>query len=1261
MKTMLSRLFTIAMLMIVGGLLLTADSYAQGSRRAEPNVLSTGYYAVDSDDDVPTPWRPNYFFVDTLFQPFSWRRIHSGPSQPISIFPYYFYRPNQFNTPNDPNSGAPETMDTIDNAMAGPIPMGFTFNYYGIDRDSVYISTNGYIGLCNRYTAAGAVDTAWRVTGGLPEYTRNAAVDFKSTGSFGAGPPGIIALMFADNDFRPGDDSSKVYVRTSPSQDSFFVSYYNMRIRSQSSLNNIQNGPGRDRLFVRRMQIVLTRNDSSIQVNYGPFAGTILGFPPIQAWRVFQNNSSLGLVSPNRAQATSVLFKNRWDATNINCRSCNKNFRQQGQWAVKYKRWKNVVRAVQVIFPTRNYEICLGTTVRPAASYMNVDLVAQTFKVKFQIRNVVTGVAVYGRVVTLNNVLPGQTRVDSSFAVYATNPNLLTQLGTFKACAVATAYDATDKFLGDQWPFDDTVCIRVFGIRTTNLPFNDPSNEYSVTQAGEIPDQRKWVSIGAQVVDGDATTYDPPPPRTDPTDPNGFGASAFKSPVIKFDRIDIDGNVYGQSNSGDTLVSFPFFIAGQNRATLSFSYQRSGTNLYPWLWDAQTLFGPEWAVLNAANQVVRAGDSLMVEYKLPTQPACNPANNGWRYVTAIDGGQDFQFKKVGLSLEKYLPGINFFTKDFRFRLRLKAKYDGLNPPPPDDDGDDWFVDNIALQIPRKPEIEVMWVRVVTPYTKMPASQAVSLPVYVHLANNSTDVAISFPVRVQIISQSGNTVYWALQTVTSLRGGTDTTIVMPNWNAQNAGEPGEFIVHAWLAQTGYDSYTEDNGTFTRFFLDVNAGGPDPQEFAYDDNTNDWPGLTLFNGEGVGFSNFSGSFAMKFRLQAKDTLYGVRVYFANGNQSPDAIRLSVLKGNTSCFPSGDTVGGGMLEDVRKGQLFNQFWPYYFPKPLVLAGGTNSPTQGFYWISVGQLSLDQMMMGADVSRGGGRVNVADAISPRIRAMYNDPLGSLHGQYSSTGDVSCVWAIEQTASSGTWGTWMPSVGWWPTNSAVAFGTWGLRWGTNPRVTFPYNQAGSYTPMIRAMVSKQDLLPVELLDLRGREDNGKAYLTWATAMEKNNQGFYVSAAALRKLMASSRRSASSMAKVIRMSRRPMPTPMGTWLLAPTSTASYSSISMVQRKSRTPLKLASALRPAMHSTRISRIPSSRERPRRLASPSLRQGRPDWPSTMLSVSKSVCSGQGCAMPVHNAFSLMAKMMLVMNSQMAITSTDSRAAASMKAAS
>src|SRR5207237_6252323 len=114
-------------------------------------------------------------------------------------------------------------------------------------------------------------------------------------------------------------------------------------------------------------------NDSSIQVNYGPFSGSIQAFPPVQAYRLFQRNSTIGVINSAKTQATSVNFgshggKGRWDAINTTCRSCNKDFRQQGQYAVKFKRWHNVVRAISVDFPYRNYEVCLSSTLSPQAT-----------------------------------------------------------------------------------------------------------------------------------------------------------------------------------------------------------------------------------------------------------------------------------------------------------------------------------------------------------------------------------------------------------------------------------------------------------------------------------------------------------------------------------------------------------------------------------------------------------------------------------------------------------------------------------------------------------------------------------------------------------------------------------------------------------------------------------------------------------------------------------------------------------------------------
>jgi hypothetical protein len=1079
-------------------------SAQSGDRRGEPNVLSTGYYVVDSDDDAPLPWRPNYFFVDTNYQPVTWRRIANGPRQ-FASWGNFFFNPNGWNDIAN--------MDTSDNAMAGPIPIGFKFAFYDVEYDSVYVSSNGFIGFRPWTEAVGGSSLGNENTSYVARQVKN----FHPTDgpSFTGGPPAIIAALWADLDMRPNRDSTRVYYRTSLSLDTFMVNYYNMRLRPGSPNVGVSGG-GSDKIFIRKMQIVLARTDSSIQINYGQFSGAINNFPPILAWRLFQNNSSIGVVNHTKTEATSVLFKNKWNAINAGCPNCNKNFRQAGQWAVKFKQWKNVVRAVNVVFPTRNYEICLGTAT-PAfqATFRNVDLKPQSFKVRFSVRNVVTGIAVYGRGLNLVNVPAGKDTT-VSFPAYATNPNILSQLGTFRACAIATTFDTSDVNIGDRWPFDDTTCVRIFGLRRTAQPFNDASNNYSVTSIADIPDQHKWISIGAQVVDGEETTFDPPPPRD--LDGAGYGPRQMKSPVIRLDRNDIEGNTYAGSNVGDTLISFPINLQGATKAGITYSYQRTGRTTYPWLFDADVMYGPEHTVLNILGNVMRRGDSMVLEFKKPTEPGCNPSAAGWNQITAVDGGHDFEFQKFFANIQNYnRTGLNYFTADFRFRLRLKAKYDGAALPPPTDDEDAWFIDNLAVQTPRKPEIEVLWVRVVSPYTKMPASQAVSLPVYVKIANNALDVAVAFPIRVQIVGPDGETKYWQTQTVTSIKGGTDSVIQMPNWNAQAAGQAGgqEYVIHAAIAQEGYDSYEDDNATYTKFNLMIEQEAGLTQEFAYDDaglqpqpnEGNDWPAVTQITGRGVGFNNNSGSFATKFKLATKDTIYGVRVYFSNGNQAPDEIRISLLEGNPNAAAPGDLVQQQgvttVFEAQRKGDFFNKFWPYYFPKPIVLPGGVDAPgTQGVYWMSISQLGLDNMMMGADLSKGGGLIRVYDAFTPQIIPLYRSKYGTQASMTVNNGDVSSAWAAEVTAGTGNWAAWMPQNGWWPTMTPAGLPLQGSQTNVNPTYMI---WGGSYTPMIRPLVSRSIMLPVEFaVPLKGVEHDGKALLTWTTANEKDNMGFYV-------------------------------------------------------------------------------------------------------------------------------------------------------------
>ncbi len=126
-------------------------------------AISTGYYFVHSGDRAGKPWMPDYVFVDTLDDALNWRRILSGPNQrDIAFFEdpsrkndgYRFFR----------NDAIPE--DSVDNAFAGPIPIGFDFEYMGMKYDSFYVFTNGGIMLANgRYFYDNATPPQRKVEG----------------------------------------------------------------------------------------------------------------------------------------------------------------------------------------------------------------------------------------------------------------------------------------------------------------------------------------------------------------------------------------------------------------------------------------------------------------------------------------------------------------------------------------------------------------------------------------------------------------------------------------------------------------------------------------------------------------------------------------------------------------------------------------------------------------------------------------------------------------------------------------------------------------------------------------------------------------------------------------------------------------------------------------------------------------------------------------------------------------------------------------
>lgn len=696
-------------------------------------------------------------------------------------------------------------------------------------------------------------------------------------------------------------------------------------------------------------------------------------------------------------------------------------------------RAQQLVRVETITMPPRNFDLCLGTSIVPEARFHNMSSLPQRLRVQMTIRNEVTGIAVYADTVIVEN-LPAGEAIDQVFKPFNTNPNILSQLGRFRVSAIVEALDMSGLSLDTMWS-------QLNGIRRTAQPFNDASNNYSYTTGiGDnlaIPDQHKWISYGASVAEGAENVFDPLSPRWYEEDTIGEGPLMLKAPVIVLDRKNTQGVIYDGNDVGDTLASYPINLKGVTRTTIIVNYHRGERRQYGYLYDRAKLAGPESTILNENGSVARAGDSLLLEIRHPADSACFDPGARWITVAAVDGGKDFGFKRIRVDLsaqDSNKPGYqNYFTQNFQMRLRLKAKSDA-EIGKTDDDDDKCYIDNLSVQSPRHPEYGVDWVRAVTPYTKLPITQCV----YRVLAKFSKySAGISYgDMTVEINAPNGITKYYRTLNTEIIR--TDTILRLPDWDAYNARfiDGSKYKITAAFQQ-GADSYEDDNVGQSTFYLATNFDVTEPQEFALDNGTNSFPQITGRASSGVGFENTSGSYAMRFELTKPDTLYGARVYFAMMNSAEDAIRITIHRGTDSTDVPGEPVPGAMLQSLRNGQELDRFASYRFASPVAVEPGT-------YWLSVSQLSHDNMMLGADISRSGIDMT-RNGNAPEYKYIHSDPYGTQYGVNENSGDISRSIAYEIVAGSGNW-------------KPFAAGA-----GLNLSEGFAY--AGSYIPMIRPLV----------------------------------------------------------------------------------------------------------------------------------------------------------------------------------------------------
>ncbi|MFP4528666.1 MAG: FlgD immunoglobulin-like domain containing protein [Candidatus Kapaibacterium sp.] len=376
-------------------------------------AISTGYYFVDSDDEAPDKWRPFPDIVDTTDEPTRWRRIEAGPR--IVPQSYWANNPQEglrfFRNPADDFFDTP--IDSTDDAIAGPIPIGFPFFFNGIRFDSFYVSTNGIIALTNRryfYNTSGdrtipqgsnsaydPMSLDWfqrnRTGDGLNDQL---ADDFGYTYAVLGGDPdnttggirrrggplnnlpnraAVIAPFFGDlhlsqfdKNMNQPEDFGKVYFKRSADNNTLIVYFVNIApVRGLGTPYGNYNGPfdlrpGMQNYISANAQVLLNRLDSSVTVTFERFDGVaIVNGRGVPASTIFRYNTACGVRGYARhtnygiSDEPELPWAGAYDqVTHYYQNYANPNsVYPHNQLAVKFKQWQNSLRVVDIQYRVR--------------------------------------------------------------------------------------------------------------------------------------------------------------------------------------------------------------------------------------------------------------------------------------------------------------------------------------------------------------------------------------------------------------------------------------------------------------------------------------------------------------------------------------------------------------------------------------------------------------------------------------------------------------------------------------------------------------------------------------------------------------------------------------------------------------------------------------------------------------------------------------------------------------------------------------------
>lgn len=399
--------------------------FVETSNPVNSPAVSTGYYFVDSDDEAPDYWRPNPDITDTTIEPNLWRRILPGPRQRDPQ--YWVDNPDEglrfFRNPGLPFPTGDffnGPTDSTDDAIAGPIPIGFNFYFNGLRFDSFYVSTNGIIALSNRryfYDANGnrtippgsqtgaydpmsmdwfdgsrsrssatGLDDALADNYGyqyavLGNNIMNANGGIRARGGSLNNIPNkthVIAPFFGDlelsqfnrNTNMP-EDFGRVYFKRSNSADKLIIYFINAQpIRTlvtpiATIIVPLDLRRGENGFLQATAQVTLDKRDSSVTIVYEQFEGVVtINGRGVPCNTIFRYNTAAGIRGfarhTNYGQSTPA--QSPWAGEYEQHTHYFSSYQNPASTyphnflAVKYKQWKNTVRVVDIQYKVRKQD-----------------------------------------------------------------------------------------------------------------------------------------------------------------------------------------------------------------------------------------------------------------------------------------------------------------------------------------------------------------------------------------------------------------------------------------------------------------------------------------------------------------------------------------------------------------------------------------------------------------------------------------------------------------------------------------------------------------------------------------------------------------------------------------------------------------------------------------------------------------------------------------------------------------------------------------